>query len=156
MDADKPHHLKNQPLSQSAETLTVPTAGPGFVEITREILQWLQTAGASDGMLTIFVRHTSASLTIQENADPDVQSDLMSALEGLAPRDGNYRHCAEGSDDMPAHIKSMVTATSLNVPVLDGRPVLGTWQGVYVIEHRDRPHRREIVLHFIGSHKDGI
>lgn len=152
MDSEKSHQLKNQPLAQSMELLTVSTPGPGFTEITPKILQWLQTAGASDGMLTIYIRHTSASLTIQENADPDVQSDLRDALERLAPRGANYRHNMEGADDMPAHIKAMVTTTSLNVPVQNGRALLGTWQGVYVIEHRDRPHRREIVLHFLGTH----
>ena len=111
-----------------------------------------ELAGAAkDGLLTLFVRHTSASLTIQENADPDVLRDLGETLEKLAPRGARYHHRLEGADDMPAHIKSMLTATSLGVPVAAGRTVLGTWQAIYLVEHRDRPHTREIVLHFTGT-----
>ncbi|HKH97229.1 MAG TPA: secondary thiamine-phosphate synthase enzyme YjbQ, partial [Beijerinckiaceae bacterium] len=102
-------------------------------------------------LLTVLCRHTSASLTIQENADPDVRTDLMTALDRLAPRDAPYVHGIEGPDDMPAHIRTMLTGASVAVPVLDGRPALGTWQGVYLIEHRDRPHRREILLHLVGA-----
>jgi secondary thiamine-phosphate synthase enzyme len=101
--------------------------------------------------LTVYCRHTSASLTIQENADPDVQRDLMAALDRLAPRDAGYVHTVEGPDDMPSHIRAMLTGVSLSIPVLDGRLDLGTWQGLYLIEHRDAPHRREIVLHVIGA-----
>ena len=108
-------------------------------------------SGIRDGLVTVFCRHTSASLTIQENADPDVQTDLMTALDGLAPRHAGYVHGAEGPDDMPAHIRTMVTDSALSVPLVDGRLALGTWQGIYLIEHRDRPHRREIVLRAVGA-----
>jgi secondary thiamine-phosphate synthase enzyme len=101
----------------------------------------------------VFIRHTSASLTVQENADPDVLHDLERALDRLAPEHGPYRHRSEGPDDMPAHIKTMLTATSLAVPVCDGRLLLGTWQGLYVAEHRARPHRRDLVLHYIGTRR---
>lgn len=104
-------------------------------------------------MLTAFIRHTSASLVIQENADPDVLADLTDSLEAIAPRGAGYRHDCEGPDDMPAHVKAMVTATSLAIPVIGGRLALGTWQALYVAEHRDRPHRREIVLHYAGALK---
>lgn len=129
------------------------TRGMGFTDITREARAFLNEIGASEGQLTLFIRHTSASLTIQENADPDVLKDLLNALDLLAPRDGGWIHHAEGPDDMPAHIRTMLTATSLQVPVLDSAMALGTWQGIYLIEHRTRPHRREVVLQFIGSLK---
>jgi len=132
-------------------TLQVETAGAGFVDLTAEVRRFLADAGAREGMLTLFVRHTSASLTIQENADPTVLADLAMALDRLAPRGGGWRHDTEGPDDMPGHVKTMLTATSLQVPVAAGAPMLGTWQGVYLIEHRDRPHRREVVLHFAGA-----
>ena len=102
-------------------------------------------------MLTAYIRHTSASLTIQENADPDVRRDLLDALDRLAPRSQEYRHRMEGSDDMPAHIKSALTSVSISIPVVNGRAVFGTWQALYLIEHRDAPHRREVVLHFLGE-----
>ena len=127
------------------------THGPGFTDLTREVASWLGSISAQDGLLTLFVRHTSASLTIQENADPDVLRDLTDALSTLAPRTAPYRHAIEGPDDMPGHIKSMLTLTSLGVPVVDGKAVLGTWQAIYLVEHRDRPHTREIVLHFLGT-----
>jgi len=113
---------------------------------------WLSDIAAGNGLLTLFIRHTSASLLIQENADPDVHIDLIEALDRLAPRDRAYVHDTEGPDDMPAHIKAAVTATSLCIPLKDGRMALGTWQGIYLLEHRDRPHRREIVLHYLGTH----
>ena len=138
-------------LSQARHTLSVETRGPGFTDVTAEIAAWLAAVRAGDGLVTAFVRHTSASLTIQENADPDVLHDLTDALARMAPEHGPYRHTIEGPDDMPAHIKSMLTSTSLNIPVQDGRPALGTWQGVYLIEHRARPHRRQIALHFLGT-----
>lgn len=122
-----------------------------MVDVTGRLTRWLGEEGAGDGLLTVFIRHTSASLTIQENADPDVQRDIMDALDRLAPRDAPYRHAMEGPDDMPAHIRAAVTATSLAVPVIGGRLALGTWQAVYVIEHRDRPYRRELALHFLGT-----
>lgn len=138
-------------LAQAFETLTVETRGPGLAEQTALVRGWLEQIGARDGLLTLFIRHTSASLLIQENADPDVHVDLMDALERLAPRDRSYVHDVEGPDDMPAHIKTALTATSLSIPVKDGRMLLGTWQGIYVVEHRDRPHRREVVMHFVGT-----
>lgn len=139
---------------QASNTLVFETNGPGFTDISREIMRWLEDAGAGEGLLTVFIAHTSASLTIQENADPDVLRDLADALERVAPRAHPYRHNSEGSDDMPAHIKSMVTSTSLSIPVLEGRMTLGTWQGVYLVEHRDAPHRRRVVLTFIGTSKN--
>ena len=110
-------------------------------------------AGAGDGVLLAFLRHTSASLTIQENADPDVRRDLMTALQRLAPEDAGWVHDTEGPDDMPAHVKAMLTGISLHVPVAEGRMLLGTWQGLYLVEHRRRPHAREIVLQFVGSRR---
>ena len=131
--------------------LTIATRGQGFTDFTAAVAAFVRGSGVRDGLVTVFCRHTSASLTIQENADPDVQADLMTALDGLAPRHVAYVHGAEGPDDMPAHIRTMVTDSALTIPVLDGRLALGTWQGVYLIEHRDRPHRREIVLAVAGA-----
>jgi secondary thiamine-phosphate synthase enzyme len=110
----------------------------------------LTGTGSQGGLLTVFVQHTSASLTIQENADPDVQADLLDALAGLAPENAGYRHTVEGPDDMPAHIKALLTQTSLSIPVAAAAPLLGTWQAVYLIEHRTAPHRRDISLMFVG------
>jgi secondary thiamine-phosphate synthase enzyme len=138
-------------MMQASHMLTVETRGPGFTEITRELSHWLSSIAAQDGLITVFVRHTSASLVIQENADPNVQRDLMDALELLAPEDRDYAHAEEGPDDMPSHIKAMLTAVSLGIPVKDGKMVLGTWQGVFLIEHRAAPHRRSIALSFIGE-----
>jgi secondary thiamine-phosphate synthase enzyme len=131
-------------------SLSVPTTGEGFVEITREAARFLERIGARDGALLLFIRHTSASLIIQENADPDVRLDLATALERLVPADAGWVHDTEGPDDMPAHVKSMLNGVSLHIPVADGRLALGTWQGIYVAEHRTRPHRREVVLQFLG------
>ena len=131
--------------------ILVETRGEGFTEITSDVARFIADANAKDGALLLFMRHTSASLVIQENADPDVRTDLVSALDRLAPADAGWIHDVEGPDDMPAHVKTMLTAVSLHVPVLDGALALGTWQGVYVAEHRARPHRREIILQFIGS-----
>ena len=139
------------PLRQVSARLSVDTTGPGFVEVTAAVRRFVAEAGIANGLLTVFCRHTSASLTIGENADPDVRADLMAALDRLAPRDAPYTHDAEGPDDMPAHVRTMLTGASVSVPVLDGAPALGTWQGVYLIEHRDRPHRRELVLHLVGG-----
>ncbi|KQP42488.1 secondary thiamine-phosphate synthase enzyme [Methylobacterium sp. Leaf104] len=136
---------------QASARLTVSTPGQGFTDITRAVADFLQRSGVVTGLVTVFCRHTSASLTIQENADPDVQTDLLTALDGLAPRHAGYVHGAEGPDDMPAHIRTMVTDSALGVPVLGGRLGLGTWQGLYLIEHRDRPHRREILLQVVGA-----
>src|SRR5664279_4207000 len=130
--------------------LTVQTPGRGFVELTAEIAKFVDDAEAQEGAVTLFIRHTSASLTIQENADPTVLEDLMTALDRLAPEDAGWRHDAEGPDDMPAHVRTMLTATSLQIPVLERELALGTWQAIYLIEHRRRPHRREIVLQFAG------
>ena len=138
-------------LQQAHHLIRVETTGPGFTDLTQRIAAWLAAIGAADGLITVFVRHTSASLTIQENADPDVLCDLMDALERAAPRSGRYRHDTEGPDDMPAHIKTMLTSASLGVPVLQGRALLGTWQAIYLIEHRDGPHAREVVPHFVGT-----
>jgi secondary thiamine-phosphate synthase enzyme len=133
--------------------LSVGTPGEGFLDITAEIQDFLAKAGAGDGTASAFLRHTSASLTIQENADPDVLRDLVSALRHLAPRDFGWVHDAEGPDDMPAHVRTMLTGVSLQIPVLGGRLALGTWQGIYLIEHRARPHRRQVVLQFAGNRR---
>ena len=130
--------------------LTVQTSGRGFTDLTAEIAKFVDDAGARQGAVTLFIRHTSASLTIQENADPTVLEDLTMALDRLAPENAGWRHDTEGPDDMPAHVKTMLTATSLHIPVLKGELALGTWQAIYLIEHRSRPHRREIVLQFAG------
>lgn len=137
--------------AQANRTLRVRTTGPGFTEITRQVCAWLTEIGAGEGLLTLFIAHTSASLTIQENADVDVRLDLRDALNGLAPQGTHYRHGAEGPDDMPAHIKAMLTSVSLSIPIIEGRTALGTWQGIYVIEHRERSHERKVELHFIGT-----
>jgi secondary thiamine-phosphate synthase enzyme len=152
-----PKSLSRSPSSTvSANTiisslLTVQTSGPGFVDLTAEIAKFVDDAGAREGTVTLFIRHTSASLSIQENADPTVLDDLTTALDRLAPADAGWRHDAEGPDDMPAHIKTMLTATSLQIPVLKGALALGTWQAIYLIEHRVRPHRREVVVQFTGE-----
>jgi secondary thiamine-phosphate synthase enzyme len=132
--------------------LTVETRGPGLVEITRPVVRWVEGAGLRDGLLTLFVRHTSCSLLIQENADPSVRDDLAAFLRRFlppsdAPGQDWITHRAEGPDDMPAHLKAALLPTSLSIPVEGGRPALGTWQGIYLWEHRDRPHRREVVAH---------
>lgn len=136
---------------QAIGRLTVATGGPGFTDITAHFARFVAESGVRNGLATLFCRHTSASLTIQENADPDVRTDLMTALDRLAPRGDLYVHGAEGPDDMPAHIRSMLTGASLSVPVLSGRPALGAWQGLYLVEHRDAPHRREILVNVIGE-----
>src|ERR1700730_4036990 len=133
--------------------LTVETHGAGFVEITRDVEDFVAAAGAGDGILLLFIRHTSASLVIQENADPDVRTDLGTALNRIAPADAGWVHDAEGADDMPAHVKTMLTGVSLHIPVRGGALELGSWQGVYVAEHRVRSHRREVVLQFLGSRR---
>jgi secondary thiamine-phosphate synthase enzyme len=131
--------------------LTVQTSGADFTDLTAELAKFVRDARAREGAVTLFIRHTSASLTIQENADPTVLVDLTTALNRLAPENAGWRHDTEGPDDMPAHIKTMLTATSLHIPVLQGALALGTWQAVYLVEHRARPHRREVVLQFIGT-----
>ena len=154
---NSPKSLSRTPSSTVSATtivsslLTVQTSGRGFTDLTAEIAKFVMDAGASEGAVTLFIRHTSASLTIQENADPSVLDDLTTALDRLAPEDAGWRHDTEGPDDMPAHVKTMLTATSLHIPVLKSELALGTWQAIYLIEHRRRPHRREIVLQFIGA-----
>ncbi len=136
--------------TQASEMLRVATRGKGFTDITPEVEGWLASIGADEGLVTVFVCHTSASLTIQENADPNVRRDLMAVLETLAPEGDHYAHEEEGADDMPSHVKSMLTDVSLSIPVMRGRMTLGTWQGIYLIEHRVAPHRRTIALSFLG------
>lgn len=139
-------------MKQALHRLHVETHGKGLVEITRPIMAWAADQGIDTGLLTLWCRHTSASLTVQENADAAVREDILRYFEALAPEDPQrYVHGDEGPDDMPAHLRAMLTATQLSVPVADGRPVLGTWQGLYLFEHRRRPHRREIVLHLLGE-----
>jgi secondary thiamine-phosphate synthase enzyme len=137
----------------ASATLTVETRGAGFTDITHEVVRFVEAAGAGEGAVLIFMRHTSASLVIQENADPDVRTDLSAALARLAPADAGWVHDTEGPDDMPAHVKTMLTGVSVQVPVVAGAVALGTWQGIYVAEHRAGPHRREIVLQFVGSRR---
>jgi len=131
--------------------LVVETEGPGFTEITEPLSRWVFGTGVLNGLLTVFCRHTSASLFIQENADPDVRQDLLAAFDRLAPREAGYVHSTEGPDDMPAHIRTMLSGVSLSIPVVEGQMVLGTWQGVYLAEHRDRPHTRDLIVHLIGA-----
>jgi secondary thiamine-phosphate synthase enzyme len=135
----------------ASSLLAIQTSGRGFVDLTSEIAEFVKDAGAIEGVVALFIRHTSASLTIQENADPSVLKDLTAALDRLAPEDAGWSHDTEGPDDMPAHVKTMLTTTSLQIPVLKTRLMLGTWQAIYLIEHRLRPHRREIVLQFVGA-----
>ncbi|MGE5165069.1 MAG: secondary thiamine-phosphate synthase enzyme YjbQ [Sphingobacteriales bacterium] len=137
----------------ASATLRVDTPGTGFADITGNAASFVEQAGAGDGLLLIYLRHTSASLTIQENADPDVQSDLIAALDRLAPEDAPWIHDVEGPDDMPAHVKAMLNGVSLHVPVVAGKLGLGTWQGIYLVEHRRKPHSREVIFQFIGSRK---
>jgi secondary thiamine-phosphate synthase enzyme len=139
-------------MRQARESFEVRTDGEAMVDITHEADRFVARSGINDGLLTVFVHHTSASLLIQENADPDVQRDLIDVFRRLAPEDRSaYRHGSEGPDDMPAHIKAALTQTDLQVPVAGGRLDLGTWQGIYLVEHRARPHRRRITLHLIGD-----
>jgi secondary thiamine-phosphate synthase enzyme len=135
----------------ASATLRVETGGVGFTDITENAAGFIDQIRAGDGVLLVHLRHTSASLVIQENADPDVQSDLIAALDRLAPENSAWIHDVEGPDDMPAHVKAMLNGLSLHVPVLDGKLALGVWQAIYVVEHRRRPHSREITFQFIGS-----
>lgn len=138
-------------MKQKTETFIIQTRGPGLYEFTNQLSRWCESQGLDNGLMTLFIRHTSASLTIQENADPDVCHDLQDFFSRIAPRNGPYRHTAEGSDDMPAHIKTALTQTHLCVPVQNGRLALGTWQGIYVFEHRDHAHRRQVVACLMGE-----
>ncbi|RXT49342.1 secondary thiamine-phosphate synthase enzyme YjbQ [Bradyrhizobium betae] len=142
-----------QATTVTSSLLTVQTPGRGFTDLTSEAAKFITEVHGRDGALTLFIRHTSASLTIQENADPSVLVDLTTSLARLAPENAGWTHDTEGPDDMPAHIKTMLTQTALQIPVLNGRLALGTWQAIYLVEHRARPHRREIVLQFIGSNQ---
>lgn len=138
-------------MRQAAHTLGVQTAGQGLVEITREVARWVEGARMTTGLLTVFCRHTSASLLIQENADPDVRADLEDFFARLAPESPAYRHQDEGPDDMPAHLRTALTQVQLSIPLAGGRLALGSWQGIYLFEHRRRPHRRELALHLLGE-----
>ena len=138
-------------MRQATHTLSVQTQGPGLFEVTRQVVAWTAQQGLTRGLLTLFCRHTSASLLIQENADPDVRRDLEDYFARLAPPDRGYRHQAEGPDDMPAHLRAALTGVQLSIPLADGKLALGTWQGIFLFEHRTRPHRREIVLHLVGE-----
>lgn len=139
-------------MKQAQHSLTLATSGSALYEITREVRAWAEGQGIATGLLTIYSQHTSASLVIQENADPQVQDDLQRFFRRLVP-DGDplFHHTAEGPDDMPAHVKSALTQSSLNVPLSGGRLLLGTWQGLYLFEHRVQPHRRHVILHIVGE-----
>jgi len=144
--------LVETPLSRFVRApITIATGGRGMTDLTRDLAGFLAEARAADGLLSLYLRHTSASLTIQENADPDVRSDLLDALDRLAPEGSHWRHDAEGPDDMPAHVKAMLTGAALTIPVLGGRMALGTWQGVYLVEHRARPHTRTVLAAYVGA-----
>lgn len=139
-------------MKQASVTLQITTPGQSLTDVTADIMHWLAEQGVTDGLLTVFIPHTSASLVIQENADPDVTADLQAFFSKLVREDLRlYRHKDEGPDDMPAHIRAALTQTSLSVPIVAGCPVLGTWQGIYLFEHRVAPHRRHIVLHVMGE-----
>jgi secondary thiamine-phosphate synthase enzyme len=139
-------------MRQAVHSLSVPTHGKGLSEITAPVSTWVTGQKITTGLLTIFCRHTSASLLIQENADPDVRTDLETFFEKIAPEDGTrYIHRSEGPDDMPAHIRAALSQTQLAIPIAAGRLVLGTWQGIYLFEHRSAAHRREVVLHLLGE-----
>jgi len=139
-------------MHQHQGTITKQTKGQGCFDISPDAAAFVAESGVQNGVLTLLIQHTSASLTIQENADPDVQLDLTSALDRIAPESGHlYRHSAEGPDDMPAHIKAALTDTTLSIPVMDGRVRLGTWQGIYILEHRRHGHERRIACHIIGE-----
>ncbi|RZK85030.1 MAG: YjbQ family protein [Methylobacterium sp.] len=138
-------------MNQRLHTLEIRTTGKSLVPITRPIVDWVAQQGIGTGLLTLWCRHTSASLTVQENADPAVRRDILDYFERLVPENTGYVHDDEGPDDMPAHLRTMLTSTQMSIPVSDGRPVLGTWQGIYLFEHRRAPHRREVVLHLFGD-----
>jgi secondary thiamine-phosphate synthase enzyme len=138
-------------MKQAFHSLTVPTKGPGLYEFSDDAKAFVRGAKIENGLLTCFIRHTSASLVIQENADPDVLKDLRDFFAQLARNGMHYRHSAEGPDDMPSHIRAALTQTSLAIPLHKGHLALGTWQGLYVFEHRDAPHKREVMLHLLGE-----
>jgi secondary thiamine-phosphate synthase enzyme len=139
-------------VKQAHGELTVATKGKGLYDISREVRRWVSQQEIKSGLLTVFLQHTSASLTIQENADPDVLRDMTEFFERLAPENTRwFRHTTEGPDDMPAHIRTTLTSASLSIPVREGAPALGTWQAIYVFEHRAIPHRRHVLLHLLGE-----
>ena len=139
-------------MRQASTSLEIATTGQRLYEITREISRWVGDQGMSEGLLTLFCRHTSASLLIQENAAPEVKDDIIAFFGRIAPEDPTlYEHDDEGPDDMPAHLKTALTQVSLTIPLVNGRLALGTWQGIYLFEHRRHPHRRSVVLHLIGE-----
>ena len=138
-------------MKQAFHTIRVSTHGPGLYEVTEKVADFVRSEKIGDGLLTCYIRHTSASLLVQENADPDVQRDLTDFFAQLAKKGMDYRHTAEGPDDMPSHIRAALTQTSVGIPIKSGKPALGTWQGIYVFEHRDAPHTRDVLLHFIGD-----
>lgn len=138
-------------MRQAHGALSIATRGPGLVEITRAVADWLAAQGITDGLLTVFCRHTSASLLINENAAPAVQRDIQRYFAQAAPQSTGYEHDDEGPDDMPAHLRTALTQVSLSIPVADGAMLLGTWQGIYLFEHRARPHTRHVALHVIGE-----
>lgn len=139
-------------MKQATTNIEIATHGPSLVEFTREVARWLARQGIETGVLTLFCRHTSASLLIQENAAPEVQDDLLAYFARIAPEGrGLYQHDDEGPDDMPAHLRAALTQVSLSIPVIEGRMALGTWQGIYLFEHRRAAHRRQVVVHVIGE-----
>jgi secondary thiamine-phosphate synthase enzyme len=139
-------------MRQSITEFSITTSGQGLVEVTPEVVAWVRASGIQTGLLTLHVRHTSASLVVQENADPRVGTDLERFLRRLVPEgDPLFQHDAEGPDDMPSHVRTALTSTSLSIPVADGAPALGTWQGIYLYEHRRAPHRRRVAAHLLGE-----
>ncbi len=139
-------------MKQAQHNLTIESGGPGLYEVTAEIAHWLGEQPVREGLLTVFIQHTSASLLIQENADPDVMRDIETFFRKLVPEDSSqYRHSAEGDDDMPAHIKGALTQTQVSIPVRDGRMLLGQWQGIYIFEHRRARDKRHLILHVVGD-----
>ncbi|MFC3669874.1 secondary thiamine-phosphate synthase enzyme YjbQ [Novosphingobium pokkalii] len=138
-------------MRQASTELTLSTPGPGLHEFTREATAWVAAQGMASGLLTVFCRHTSASLCIQEDAAREVRGDVLRWLDRMAPENAGYAHDDEGPDDMPAHLKSILTGVSLSIPLLGGKLALGTWQGLYLCEHRRQPHRRQVVLHLLGA-----
>jgi secondary thiamine-phosphate synthase enzyme len=138
-------------MRQASTQIVIPSRGPGLIEITRQVVDWIDGLSFDEGLLTLFCRHTSASLLIQENAAPAARRDLERYFARIAPESADYEHDDEGPDDMPAHLRASLTATSLSIPLAKGRLVLGTWQGIYLFEHRRAPHRRSIALHLVGE-----
>lgn len=138
-------------MKQRQERVTIAPSREKFIDITERARKFVAVAGITSGLLTLFIQHTSASLLVQENADPDVLKDLADAFARLAPRTANYRHTTEGPDDMPSHIRAALTQTSLSIPVADGKLLLGTWQAIYLFEHRDAPHQRHVFMHITGE-----